>query len=260
MREQEGLEAVDGLLGGDEPPRPLFIVEHGVSVGVDVQQGQKTGSYLDQRDNRLAASRYLRGAKVLDAFCFAGGFGLTAVKCGGAASVVGIDSSESALRLARENAALNGIAERFEWVQADVRTALERFFQQGRSFDAVILDPPRMARTRGGLERALNGYLRLTMLALRVLRPGGILVSCSCSGLVSRSEFQDMLAEAARQSGREIRILESRGQPADHPVSLTCPEAEYLKVFICRVDEKIQSPATTVPPSNAETDELLSEQ
>ena len=235
MREAEGLDVVDGLLSGHEPPRPLFIREFGINYGVDVQQGQKTGCYLDQRYNRLAASRYLKGAKVLDAFCFSGGFGITALKLGGAASVLGIDSSESALELAKANAELNGVADRCQWRRDDVRPALESMAGQGTLFDAVILDPPRMARTRGGMDRAINGYVRLNHLGLQVLKPGGILVTCSCSGLVSRDEFQEMLAEVARQTGRDIQVLENRGQPADHPVRVTCPETEYLKVLICRV-------------------------
>ncbi len=235
MREAEGLDVVDGRLSGQEPPRPLFIDEFGVQYGVDVQQGQKTGCYLDQRDNRLAASRYLKGAKVLDAFCFSGGFGITALKLGGAASVLGIDSSESALVLAHANAELNGVADRCQWQRDDVRPVLETLAGQGDLFDAVILDPPRMARTRGGMDRAINGYVRLNQLGLQVLKPGGILITCSCSGLVSRDEFQEMLAEVARQTGRDIQVLENRSQPADHPVRVTCPETEYLKVLICRV-------------------------
>jgi 23S rRNA (cytosine1962-C5)-methyltransferase len=224
------------LISGKEPPRPLFIDENGISYGVDVQQGQKTGCYLDQRDNRLAASRYLQGADVLDAFCFSGGFGITAAKLGGAASVLGIDSSESALLLAKANAELNGVSERCRWKRDDVRPGLEGMAGQGVLFDAVILDPPRMARTRTGMDRAITGYSRLNQLAVQVLKPGGILVTCSCSGLVSRTEFQEMLAEVARATGRDIQILENRGQPADHPVSVTCPETEYLKVMICRVN------------------------
>lgn len=235
MREAEGLEVVDGLISGKEPPRPLFIEEHDIQYGVDVQRGQKTGCYLDQRNNRLAASRYAKGASVLDAFCFSGGFGITAAKLGGASSVVGIDSSESAIQLAAANAEMNSVAQRCQWKKSDVKAAIEEFAGQGTLFDVVVLDPPRMARTQGGLERALNGYLRLNMTALTVLKPGGILVTCSCSGLVSRADFQGMLGELARQSGRDIQILESHGQPADHPVSATCPETEYLKMFICRV-------------------------
>jgi 23S rRNA (cytosine1962-C5)-methyltransferase len=234
MRESEGLEVVDGLLSGLEPAQPVFIEEHGTTWGVDVQRGQKTGCYLDQRENRQAASRYMAGAEVLDAFCFSGGFGITALKCGGAAAVTGIDSSESALALARNNALLNGVADRCEWIHEDVRTALDQFAGAKRLFDGVILDPPRMARTRGGLERALQGYIRLNEAGLKVLRPGGILVTCSCSGLVSRDDFAEVVAETARRSGRNLQILEHHGQPADHPVSATCPETEYLKVLICR--------------------------
>jgi 23S rRNA (cytosine1962-C5)-methyltransferase len=236
MREAEGLDVVDGLIAGQEPPRPLFIDENGISYGVDVQQGQKTGCYLDQRSNRLAASKYLRGASVLDAFCFSGGFGITAAKLGRASSVLGLDSSESALALAKANAELNGVADRCHWQRSDVRPALESMAGQGTTFDAVILDPPRMARTRGGTDRAVHGYLKLNQLGVRVLKSGGILVTCSCSGLVTRAEFQEMLGDVARSTGRDIQILENLGQPADHPVSVTCPETEYLKVMICRVN------------------------
>lgn len=235
MREQEQLEAVDGLLRGTAPPQPLFIEYSGISFGVDVQQGQKTGYYLDQRENRLAASRYLQGAHILDAFCFSGGFGITAVKHGQAASSLGVDSSEPALTLAAANAELNGVAAQCKWICSDVQDALAEFRTQERLFDAVILDPPRMARTRGGLDRALQGYRRLNLAALEVLRPGGIFVTCSCSGLVSRQQFVEMIGDVARQSGRDIRILEHLGQPADHPVSATCPETDYLKVVICQV-------------------------
>ncbi|MEQ9411213.1 MAG: class I SAM-dependent rRNA methyltransferase [Fuerstiella sp.] len=234
MREAEGLEATDGLVSGEAPPRPLFVEEHGIQYGVDVQEGQKTGCYLDQRDNRAAAARFLSG-RVLDAFCFSGGFGIMAAVQGRADSVLGIDSSESALALAAGNAELNGIADRCEFRRGDVRGELESMAEQGVLFDGVILDPPRMARTRGGLNRALKGYRRLNLLGLDVLKPGGILVTCSCSGLVSREDFRDMIADVARQSGRTIQILEQHGQPADHPISATCPETEYLKMAICRV-------------------------
>jgi 23S rRNA (cytosine1962-C5)-methyltransferase len=235
MREAEGLDVVDGLIRGAEPPRPLFISEHGVQYGVDVQQGQKTGCYLDQRDNRLAAARYTKDARVLDAFCFSGGFGITALCQGQAASVVGVDSSEGALTIAAANAQMNGVADRAEYRRGDVKVILAEMAEQGSQFDVVVLDPPRMARTRGGLNRAIKGYLRLNTLGLQVLRPGGILVTCSCSGLVSRSDFLEMIAEVSRSTGRHIQILEQHGQPADHPVAATCPESEYLKMLICRV-------------------------
>jgi 23S rRNA (cytosine1962-C5)-methyltransferase len=235
MREAEGLEAVDGLIAGDEPPRPLFIDAHGVEYGIDVVQGQKTGFYLDQRDNRMAAARYMSGRRILDGFCFSGGFGLTALKRGGATAVLGIDSSESALKLATANAELNNVAEHCEFRRGDVRAELESLKEQGATFDAVILDPPRMARSRGGIGRAIKGYSRLNLAGLSLLRPGGILVTCSCSGLVSADEFHEMISNVARTSERTIQILEQHSQPCDHPVSATCAETEYLKMLICRV-------------------------
>lgn len=236
MREAEGLEVADGLVAGEEPPRPLFITEGDLQFGVDVQQGQKTGFYLDQRRNREALARYVQGHHVLDAFCFSGGFGITSVRTGGATRSTGIDSSQAALDLAAANAELNGVGDRCEFQRGDVKVVLKELAEQGRVFDTVILDPPRMARTRGGLERALRGYVKLNLQGLSVLRPGGLLVTCSCSGLVLRQQFLDVVAEVSRQSGRHIRILETYGQPADHPVSAVCPETEYLKMCICRVE------------------------
>ena len=234
VRDAEGLEAVDGLLSGETPPRPLFIEEHGIRYGVDVQQGQKTGCYLDQRDNRLAAAAWLQG-RILDAYCFSGGFGITALKRGRAESVLYMDSSGPALSIAQANAELNEVADRCEFVRADVKTRLPELAEQQALFDGVILDPPRMARTRGGLNRALKAYQRINEAGLRVLKPGGILVTCSCSGLVGREAFLEMIAVVARETGRSIQILEQHGQPGDHPVSATCPESEYLKMAICRV-------------------------
>jgi 23S rRNA (cytosine1962-C5)-methyltransferase len=130
---------------------------------------------------------------------------------------------------------MNGVADRAEYRRGDVKVILAEMAEQGSQFDVVVLDPPRMARTRGGLNRAIKGYLRLNTLGLQVLRPGGILVTCSCSGLVSRSDFLEMIAEVSRSTGRHIQILEQHGQPADHPVAATCPESEYLKMLICRV-------------------------
>lgn len=235
MREAEQLNAVDGLILGDPPPTPVFISDHGIDYGVDVQEGQKTGCYLDQRDNRLAVAKYVQGGRILDAFCFSGGFGITAAKQGGATAVVGIDSSDAALKLAVANAELNGVAKICTYRKGDVRNELQAMAEQGAVFDTVILDPPRMVRNRAGVVRALKGYQRLNLFALQVLKPGGILVTCSCSGLVSRDEFCEMIADVARAAGRTIQILEQHGQPADHPISATCPETEYLKMLICRV-------------------------
>lgn len=234
IRDIEGLETADGLIAGEEPPRPLFIEEHSVRYGVDVQEGQKTGCYLDQRDNRHVAARYLSG-RILDAFCFSGGFGITSALKHRTTSVIAIDSSEPALVIARANAELNGVADRCVYRRGDVRAELDTMAEQSELFDGVVLDPPGMVRSRSGLGRALKGYRRLNLAGLKVLKPGGILVTCSCSGLVSRSDFREVIAEVARESGRTIQILEQHGQPADHPVAATCPESEYLKMLICRV-------------------------
>ncbi len=234
IRESEGLELTDGLIDGREPERPMFIEEQGIRYGIDVVQGQKTGHYLDQRDNRLAAAPWLRG-RVLDLFCNTGGFGLAASVRGGAKSVLGVDVSEPTLALARANAELNGVANIMEFEKRKVFEALEAYHREGRRYDAVILDPPRMTRHRAGVAKALRGYHSLNQMAVNVLEPGGILVTCSCSGLVSRTDFEGMLAEVAQTTGRRIQVLEARGQSADHPVSAHCFESNYLKCYICRV-------------------------
>lgn len=235
IRESEGLEIRDQLLDGAEPPRPLFLAEHSVRLGVDVVEGQKTGHFLDQRENRQAAARFIRGGRILDLFCYTGGFSLAALVAGAAQSALAVDSSESALQVARANAELNGLANRTRFERADAFGKLEQLVADNETFEAVILDPPKMARHRRGIDKALRGYYSLNRLAVEVLKPGGILVTCSCSGLVTAQQFREMLARVAVQAERPIQILEARGAAADHPVSPTCPENEYLKCLICRV-------------------------
>jgi 23S rRNA (cytosine1962-C5)-methyltransferase len=235
MRESEQLELSDGLARGEEPPRPTFIVENGLRFGVDVIQGHKTGFYLDQRENRVAAARYMRGHRVLDLFSYTGAFGIAALKLGGARTVHAVDSSEPALAIARANAELNEVSADMRFEKADTFEALERLATVGEIFDTVILDPPKLTRHRAGITQALRGYHSMNELALRVLKPGGILVTCSCSGLVGRDDFVGMLAAVSQRSGRPIQILESRGQAPDHPVSVHCLESGYLKCYICRV-------------------------
>jgi 23S rRNA (cytosine1962-C5)-methyltransferase len=232
--EAEGLEAVDGLVWGEAPERPLFLNENGLRIGVDVVEGQKTGYYFDQRENRAAVAKYTRGQRVLDAFCYTGGFGLAAARLGDAAHVTCVDSSAPALDTAKANAELNEIVNRFDFVRSDVAPYLEAAAERGERFGVVVLDPPKMARTRGGLDRAAKGYARLNRLGLSVLEPGGILATCSCSGLVDREMFLDILAEAALDAGRSLQLLELRGQAADHPVSAHCRESGYLKCVIAR--------------------------
>lgn len=229
----EGCTPPQGVVRGDVPAGPVFIVEHGLRYGIDLLTGQKTGFYLDQRENRRAAAAYLRGRRVLDLFCFSGGFSLAAARLGGAHEVLGIDSSERAVALAQANAELNGITNvRFQ--PEDCFHALDRLREAGQRFDAVILDPPKFTRTRQSVNDALRAYHRINRGAVDLLEPDGILVTCSCSGSVSREDFQDMLAGVAQKSGRAIQILEQRGAAPDHPVSPLCPENEYLKCFICR--------------------------
>jgi 23S rRNA (cytosine1962-C5)-methyltransferase len=200
---------------------------------VDLESGQKTGFYLDQRENRVAAARYLRGRRILDVFCYTGGFGLTAAALGGAREVLGLDSSQQAVALAEENARRNRLTNvRFQVGEAF--ETLEQFAQAGERFEAVILDPPKFAGHRRFLPKALRAYHWLNRLALSVLEPGGILVTCSCSGHVSREDFFHVLVGVAQQSRRTVQILEQRGAAPDHPTLTSCPESAYLKCFICR--------------------------
>jgi len=230
----EGISPPRGTIWGQLPGGPVFIQEHGLRYGVDLVAGQKTGFYLDQRENRRAAAGHMEGRRVLDLFCFTGAFSLTAASLGRAGEVMGIDSSEKAIALARANAELNGVANtRFE--QDDCFRALDSLHAAGRRFDGVILDPPKFTRTRRTAGAALQAYHRINRLAVELLQPEGILVTCSCSGAVSREDFRMMLSGVARKTGRDIQVLEQRGASPDHPVSPTCPESEYLKCFICRV-------------------------
>jgi 23S rRNA (cytosine1962-C5)-methyltransferase len=216
---------------GRLPEDPLTIREHGLAYEVDLHAGQKTGFYLDQRENRRAAAAYLRGRRVLDMFCYTGGFAMAAAALGGARDVLGIDASKKAIAQARRNAELNGLTNvRFD--VGDAFQSLDRLIEQGERFDAVILDPPKFARGRAGTNQALMAYHRLNRAAALLLTPGGILVTCSCTGGVTREDFLLMLSGVAQKSGRDLRILEQRGAAPDHPVAATCLETEYLKCMI----------------------------
>lgn len=236
VAKMEGLASLtdDELAWGEAPDGPVFIEEHGLRYGVDLSAGQKTGFFLDQRENRRAAAGYLRGRRVLDMFCYSGGFALSASRLGAAIDVLAIDSSPKAIALAKANAELNEIANvRFEC--ADAFRSLESLAAEGRRFGGIVLDPPKFARRRQAVGEALRAYHKLNHLAVDLLEPEGILVTCSCSGYVTREDFLHTLAEVAARSGRDIQVLEQRGATADHPVSAACLESEYLKCFICRV-------------------------
>jgi len=229
----EGLDLNDGPLSGDVPDSPLVIEENGLKYTVDLRQGQKTGFYFDQRDNRMRLRDYAQG-RVLDVCCYSGAFALNAAQTQ-CESIVAVDSSESAIELARTNAELNGVVDRIEFRVDDMFDAIADLQAEGQQFDTIVLDPPKMARTRGGLNRALKGYIRLNQAAMQILKPGGILMTCSCSGLVSREDFEQILLQTSLESGRHLQLLEQRGASPDHPVSVNCLESNYLKCFVCRI-------------------------
>ncbi|MGL5098081.1 MAG: class I SAM-dependent rRNA methyltransferase, partial [Planctomycetia bacterium] len=228
--ELEGLELDDGLVAGDEVTEPVVIVENGIEFLVDPAAGQKTGAFLDQRDNRAAVARYAAGKKVLDAFCYTGGFGLAASILGKAESVVGIDVSGPAIALAQRNADRNGVA--IEFFHEEAVPAMQRLRKEGRRFGMVVCDPPKFARTAGAVENAIRGYENVNRVAMELVEPGGVLVTCSCSGHVSPETFLAMLVESAQKNNEQFHLLDRRGQSPDHPVSLFCLETSYLKCFV----------------------------
>jgi 23S rRNA (cytosine1962-C5)-methyltransferase len=230
----EGLELQDGPLWGKVPEGPVRLEEAGLGFLVNLAEGQKTGFYLDQRDNRQAVAPLAAGRRMLDAFCYTGGFGLHAARAG-AVSVLGIDQSEPALELARANAELNGLANVITLERAEVFTRLDALASRGERFGVVVLDPPKFARTRGAVEEALRGYRRLQGLALRLLEPDGFLVTCCCSGLITIDMLEALLAQLAVEERREVQVLQRRGPAPDHPVSVSCLESHYLKCIIARV-------------------------
>ena len=233
MAQAEGMQADQRVLVGEAPSSAVLIEEHGIKLSIDLTAGQKTGYYLDQRRNRFEAARWMRG-RMLDVCTYVGGFALAACRHGRTTEVIAIDSSARALAEARANAALNGF-EGIGFVQADCFDELERLKSQGERFDSIVLDPPRLAGNREHKAAALRAYHRLNLSAIQLLNPGGILVSCSCSGRVTREEFIDTLLACARRSGRGLQILEQRGADFDHPWEAGCPEGEYLKCVLCRV-------------------------
>ena len=233
--EEEGLVVRDGLLRGGLPEEPVVVEEGECRFAVDLRIGQKTGFYLDQRLNRGRVSSYAAGRTVADVFTYTGGFAIATARAG-ATAVGAIDTSATALELAARNLDLNGVADRVEVARGDAFAWLGAQAEAGRSFDMVVVDPPRFARSRRGIEAALQGYQRLNRLALGCLAQGGILATFSCSGRVSADEFQEAVRRAAEDAGRRVRILERLFQAPDHPVSTTCPQSAYLKGLLCAVD------------------------
>ena len=236
VRGKEGLRPLVELRHGQEPPAELAIRENGFSFLVDLNHGHKTGFYLDQRDNRatVGQSALMAGREVLNVFAFTGAFGVYAAAAG-ARAVIHIDSSAPALETAERNMQLNGLdKESNEYIAGDAFEVLRYFREEGRQFDAIILDPPKFAHSQGQIDRAARGYKDLNWLALRLLRPNGVLATFSCSGLVSADLFQKIVFGAAVDAGRDVQVLQHLGQSADHPVLLSFPESAYLKGLLCR--------------------------
>jgi len=229
VRGLEGLQPRTGFVRGNRNASRCPISEYGLNFRVDVEQGQKTGFFLDQRENRQRVRALAAGREVLDGFCYTGGFSI-ATLAGGAKRVTAIESSSSALEVAKENLAANPLdASKVEFLQADVFSHLRTLRDRGAHFDMVVLDPPKFAPTAAQAKNAARAYKDINLLALKLLSPGGLLATFSCSGGVSAELFQSIVAGAALDAGAEAKIIERFGAAADHPVALEFPEGEYLK-------------------------------
>lgn len=235
-RAHEGLEASSGgVLSGDAPPEYVTVKENEVIYNVNIADGQKSGFYCDQRDNRSIVAGYSKGQKVLDCFCYSGGFTLNSLK-NGASEVVSVDSSALAIETLRRNIELNDLnINTVRLIQSDVNKQLRAFRESGELFDVVILDPPKYAPSRSALNKASRAYKDLNRLAMLILESGGLLATFSCSGAVDIATFKQILAWAALDAGREVQFISQFCQPADHPIRSSFPEGEYLKGLLCRI-------------------------
>lgn len=220
------------MLYGPDAPEQIAIRERGVTFMVDVWRGQKTGFFLDQRENRHLIRRLAKGRDVLNCFSFSGGFSVNAA-LGGANSVFSVDLDPEAIALARENFTRNGLpAEKHDFLAADVFTVIQSFKDEGRTFDLIILDPPAFAKSQRAVQAAVDGYASLNRQALGILRPGGLLATASCSARVTHDEFMGAVREAGFKAGVDLALVEERYQPPDHPVRLQFPEGKYLKFYV----------------------------
>lgn len=231
-RQLEGLPITSGPLRGN-PPEKIIINENGINISVDITSGHKTGFYLDQRINRLRVRSFSRDRSVLDCFCYTGGFTLNALS-GGAKSVVSVDASAEALIQVELNMSLNKLPkENVDLVQGDVFQLLRKFRDSRRTFDLIVLDPPKFAQTSHQVEQAARGYKDINLLAFKLLNPGGILITFSCSGGINPDLFQKIVSGAALDAGVSASIIEVLSQAGDHPIGLNFPEGAYLKGLIC---------------------------
>jgi 23S rRNA (cytosine1962-C5)-methyltransferase len=235
VREKEGLVQTSGVLSGDAPPELITIQEGNLRFHVDVLKGHKTGFYLDQRENRAMIPEFCNGASVLNCFAYTGAFGAAALAAG-AKDVTNIESSSTLLDRAAENIILNGLdSSSVQNLAEDVFHTLRRFRDSRRGFDVIILDPPKFAESQKQIPRASRGYKDINLLAAKLLNPGGILITFSCSGLMPPDLFQKIVADAVRDTGRNGQIIRRLYQASDHPTALDFPEGTYLKGLICRI-------------------------
>ena len=233
VRVLEGLQPIVGALRGTIPNALITITENDLKLSINLASGHKTGFYLDQRDSRLRVRELAKGRDVLDCFCYTGGFTVNALE-GGAISVMAVDSSVEALALGKENVELNGLrTANVEWREGDVFRVLRKFRDEGRSFDMIVLDPPKFAPTAAHTKKASRGYKDINMLAFKLLRAGGSLVTFSCSGGIDATLFQKIVASAALDASVDAQIVEHLSQAGDHPVALKFPEGAYLKGLVC---------------------------
>lgn len=237
VREKEGLTAAVGALRGSEPPAVVETHENGLRFLIDVRAGHKTGFYLDQRENRKRATEFITdGARdILNVFSYTGAFAVYICRAHEHAFVTNLDSSEDSLALARQNMDLNRVSERGAFVQGDAFQVLRHYRDEARSFDAIIMDPPKFVYSRSQLESGLRGYKDVNLLALKLLRPGGTLITFSCSGLVGADLFQKVVFGASVDAHRDAQVLARLLQSPDHPILISFPESEYLKGLVCRV-------------------------
>lgn len=235
VRKKEGLALTQGSISGEMPPALLPIEEHGMKLLVDIQQGHKTGYYLDQRDSRFATRGYVENKRVLNCFSYTGGFAVSALM-GNCRQVISVDTSQEALDIAKQNVELNQLdLSKAEFLRDDVFKLLRKYRDNGEKFDVIIMDPPKFVENKNQLSGACRGYKDINMLACQLLNPNGILMTFSCSGLMTTELFQKIIADAALDAGRELQFIEQFRQAADHPVIASYPEGLYLKGFACRV-------------------------
>lgn len=249
VREKEGLPLISGWLNLDDEDFSVAvkgtkwadnsgvftIIENGIKLGVDIENGQKTGYFLDQKFNRTAAAQFCKGKKVLDTFTHTGAFGLNAVKAG-AVDVTSVDISPEAVEMVNHNIKINHAEKVMKGVCADVFDLLKKYEADGEKFDVIILDPPAFTKSAKMIEKAYGGYKEINLRAMRLLNEGGILVTCSCSYFMESNMFCDMIMHAAMDSHKRVQILEKRGAGPDHPVLLGYPKSEYLKCVICKIN------------------------